>query len=189
MGMALLFPEPEYFVPALRAPVPPAAVLQKGPLFAAPVQRYASRLDVAVVTHLVPQLLAPLRRFSKWMCLVILHQCVLVPSFRRTPRRPWILFQTICLRNEIVENNHSFFYLMATEAIDTSFRAVIEQLQPKQGAINLRPPKHPDLAVPNRGKRNRRFQTILRNAREFDVGSRDSQFGKRRLRHAVHGKP
>ena len=59
MGMALLFPEPEYFVPALRAPVPPAAVLQKGPLFAAPVQRYASRLDVAVVTHLVPQLLAP----------------------------------------------------------------------------------------------------------------------------------
>src|ERR1700688_1466215 len=68
--------------------------------------------------------------------------------------------QTTCLRHEIIEHRHSFFDLVATEAVDRSFRAVIEQLQPKQWhAVTtvLRPSKHPDLAGSNRGERNRRF--------------------------------
>ena len=68
------------------------------------------------------------------------------------------------------------------EAVDRPFRAVIEQLQPKQrpfANINLVSPKHADFAVPNRGERNRRFWTILQNSGEFDESSRNSQFGKR----------
>ena len=68
--------------------------------------------------------------------------------------------QTTCLRYEIIEHRHSFFDLVATEAVDRSFRAVIEQLQPKQWhavTTGLRPSKHADLAGSNRGERNRRF--------------------------------
>jgi hypothetical protein len=64
------------------------------------------------------------------------------------------------------------------------FRAVIEQLQPKQrraAKIDLRSPKHADFAVPNRGERNRHFWTILQNRGEFDVSSRNSQFGNGRV--------
>ena len=78
---------------------------------------------------------------------------------------------------------------MATEAVDRSFRAVIEQIQPKQrrhsAKIDLGSPKHADFAVPNRGERNRRLWTILQNRREFDESSRNSQFGKRAFRVVV----
>jgi len=90
--------------------------------------------------------------------------------------------QTTCLRDEIIEYRHGVFDPMATEAVDGPFRAVVEQLQPKQRhpvKINLRSPEHADFAVPNRGERNRHFWTILQNRRESDVSSRNSQFGKR----------
>ena len=73
---------------------------------------------------------------------------------------------------------------MATEAVDRPFRAVIEQLQPKQrpsANIDHGSPKHADFAVPNRGERNRRLWTIYQNRGESDVSSRNSQFGKRRF--------
>ena len=100
---------------------------------------------------------------------------------QRNPRLTG-LAQTTCLRDEIIEYRHGVFDAKATEAVDRPFRAVIEQLQPKQrraAKIDLRSPKHADFAVPNRGERNRRFWTILRNRGEFDESSRNSQFGKR----------
>src|SRR5512133_776267 len=73
--------------------------------------------------------------------------------------RPIGFVQTIRLRNEIIEYRHGIFDPVATEAVDRLFRAVIEQLQPKQWQavkIDLRSPKHADLVAPNRGEQNRR---------------------------------
>jgi hypothetical protein len=99
--------------------------------------------------------------------------------------------QTTCLRDEIIEYRHGVFDPMATESVDRPFRAVIEQLQPKQrlhsAKIDLGFPKHADFAVPNQGERNRRFWTVLQNRGEFDESSRNSQFGKRAFgRVAAH---
>ena len=75
------------------------------------------------------------------------------------------LAQKTCLRDEIIEYRHGVFDAMATEAVDRPFRAVIEQLQPKQrhsAKIDFGSPKHADFAVPNRGKRNRRFILLIK---------------------------
>ena len=78
-------------------------------------------------------------------------------------------------------------HLLAAKAVDRSFRAVIEQASQNRACrqIGVRPPKHADFAVPNRGERNRRLWTILQNRREFDESSRNSQFGKRAFRVVV----
>jgi len=60
------------------------------------------------------------------------------------------VFQTICLRHEILEYRRSVFNPMAADAVERSFRAVIKQLQPKQWRavkIDFRTPKHAYLAV------------------------------------------
>src|SRR5215207_1140680 len=97
--------------------------------------------------------------------------------------RPIKFVRRICLRDEIVEYGDSIFGAVTTEAIDSHFRIVIEQFQPKQrNAVkgsDLRPSNHAYLTLPYRGQQNRRFRTIFRNRREPDVSLRDLQFGKR----------
>jgi hypothetical protein len=69
--------------------------------------------------------------------------------------------QTTCLRDEIIEYRHGVFDPMATESVDRPFRAVIEQLQPKQrlhsAKIDLGFPKHADF----RSSQSRRAKPTL----------------------------
>ena len=74
--------------------------------------------------------------------------------------------QMDCLRDEIVEYSDSVLELVATEAVDGRFDAVIEQFQPKQRhAIRMdrRTPKHVDLAPADGGEQNRRFWIVPQN--------------------------
>src|SRR6478735_5799650 len=76
------------------------------------------------------------------------------------------------LLEEIVDYGHSVFDLIATEAVDRCFGAVIDQLQPKQRCaitIARRIRQHPDLIAADRSDRNRCLRTSLGKRAESDV--------------------
>ena len=98
------------------------------------------------------------------------------------------LVRTSCLGDEIVEYGNGVFDPVANEAVNGYFGAVIEQLQPKQRHatwMDLRTPKHADLATADRGDQNRRFWIVFRNGRKSNVGSRNFQFGQRPFRRVA----
>ena len=109
-----------------------------------------------------PLIVAALGEYVNEPKLVISRHCEGLPDGAGNPSSPHPtgFVQTIGLRDEIIEYRHSVFDPVATAAVDRRFRAVIEQLQPKQRhtvKIDRWLPKHADLAAPHRDERNRRF--------------------------------